>query len=134
MLAQQRKSCQEANGRCIHLINYSARMVNDRQRWQIGQLGADLRSVAIPSGLPTPFADGIARLVDQVGYRCEEWQQFSILILPPDDSFIAIGLIAEIHRRMRLFPNEIVPLYGMKVSHTSERGSAPRVDSYPAPC
>jgi hypothetical protein len=60
----------------MHLIDFSTGGVNEQQRQavgeRVGQPIADLHTVFVPEALPAPFAEGIARLVDQAGYTWEE--------------------------------------------------------------
>jgi hypothetical protein len=46
----------------------------------------------------------VAALADACGLSPAEWQQASILVLPPSLNFVAVTLLAELHGRMGYFP------------------------------
>ncbi len=64
------------------------------------------RVVEIPTQVD-PQADlvpQVAALADACRLTPDEWQQESILVLPPALNFVAVVLLAELHGRMGYFP------------------------------
>lgn len=51
-----------------------------------------------------PFAEQATALVDSLGLIPAEWQQASLLLLPPSLNFGTAALLAELHGRCGYFP------------------------------
>ncbi len=65
----------------------------------------EVREVAVPAALPVGgFEDGIAQLVEAIGYTQVQLQTYPVVVIPPRASDIAFGLLAELHGRIGHFP------------------------------
>lgn len=78
------------------------------QRAQIEQLAGQPIDRTIEEmaqfDLDQPFAEQAAALVDCLGLTPAEWQQESLLLIPPSLNFGAAALLAELHGRCGYFP------------------------------
>lgn len=65
----------------------------------------EVRDVVVPATLPVgDFEEGIAQLVEAIGYTQVQLQTCPVVVIPPEASDIACGVIAELHGRMGHFP------------------------------
>jgi len=67
-----------------------------------------------------PFAEQAIALVDSLGLTPNEWQQSTLVIIPPALNFGAAAILAELHgrcgyfppiARIRLVPDSLPPQY-----------------------
>jgi len=67
------------------------------------------RVVEIPTQVDTQadLVPQVVALADACQLTPDQWQQESILVLPPALNFVAVTLLAELHGRMGYFPAHI---------------------------
>lgn len=67
------------------------------------------RVIEIPTQVDTQaeLVPQVVALADACGLTPAQWQQASVLVLPPALNFVAVTLLAELHGRMGYFPAHV---------------------------
>ena len=96
------------------LVNFSGRTVEAAVLPSLAALTGlpveEVREVTVSAALPAAgFQGGIAQLVEAIGCTQAQLQTEPVVVIPPEASDIACGLLAELHGRIGHFPGLLRP-------------------------